>query len=152
MAIAYETPVALTLTAAATLGNNAAATSSAVVAPTTGNTVDALVEIDIGVGAVGATPAATVGVNVYAYASLDTTYPDGISGTSAAHTIDAEGNNLRFLGFIACQTQSTTQRSNVFSIAAAYGGIVPPQWGIVVQNVTGVALTSCSGTYSHVSY
>jgi hypothetical protein len=92
-------------------------------------------------------------VYLYAYGSEDgTNYEDAFGGSDAAHT----PLNLKLIGVLDCQTQNVTYRG-VFSVAQAFGGILPRKWGIVVRNYTGQALAadvnaaSYSGVYATAS-
>jgi hypothetical protein len=80
-------------------------------------------------------------VVVFAQASYDgtPTYTTGpASGTSAANEAD-----LHYVGSIPLNTASTNH-SKVFSLAAAFGGVLPHSSRLVFKNDCGVALTSAT--------
>lgn len=81
---------------------------------------------------------------IYAYGcSDDTNFTGGATGSDGAYTME-DPSNLKFVGEINTPTNSGTYRGT-FSVAAAFGGILPKQWGIVVVNKTGAALgASCT--------
>jgi hypothetical protein len=108
--------------------------------------LDALVQVSILTNAAGVS--ATGYVNVYAYGSADgTTYSGGASGADAAITLPANGSNLRLIGTMFAGATATTYRA-IFSVAAAFGGVLPPRWGIVVEQVTGAALDATGGNHA----
>lgn len=77
-------------------------------------------------------------VVIFARSSLDgTNYTTGpVSGTTTTDEQD-----LKFVGVIPCNTNSTLQRK-IFDLAALWGGALPPYIEIVAKNDTGSALAS----------
>ena len=67
-------------------------------------------------------------------------------GTDAAVTIDSP-TNMTGPFVISCPATSTTYRLVIGSVASAFGGVLPYEWGFVLQNYTGQALAS-SGNLS----
>lgn len=135
--------VTITLTSLASAGWR----SSAVVDNTTDKYLDALVGGKIQVGAVSADGT----LEIYAYGTYDgTEYNGGLDGTDTAITwgttpsaSSVEGfNNLELLGVIAVDTTDDNKdiRWGPFSVAEAFGGLLPSKWGVVVKNNTGLAL------------
>jgi hypothetical protein len=86
-------------------------------------------------------------INVYAYGTADagTTYSDGVGGTDAGVTLTAPPN-LRLIGTINVVANSTTYEGGPFSVAAAFGGLLPDHWGIVIENKTGATLDASIGS------
>ena len=126
---------------------------------TTNNIVDAMVTVDVTVGAI--TPTASTNILIWAYGSENGTTFSGAQsgsvealGTDSAETIDVDGNNLVYLGSIHCHTASIQDESKPMSIASAFGGIMPRKWGLVIQNQTGLALAASghSVQYSEIYY
>jgi hypothetical protein len=80
-------------------------------------------------------------VNVYAYASVDggTTYTEGATGSDAAITLTNPPNAIR-IGSINVVANATTYYGGPFSIAQAFGGTLPPKWGIIIENQSGGTL------------
>lgn len=121
--------------------------------------MDALVSGSIQVGAV----AADGTISIFAYGSVDggTVYSGGLAGTdetitwgTTPSTSSVEGfNNLKLLGVVSVDT--TDDNNDIefgpFSVAAAFGGVLPKSWGIVVLNETGVALhaTGTNNTFDY---
>lgn len=126
------------------LGNNGQQQSTAI-----DNTVnlflDAEVQAKIKTNAAGTN--ATGIVNIYAYGTADggTDYTDGLSGTNGAATL-TNPPNVRLIGTINAVANATTYVGGPFSVAAAFGGILPDHWGIVVENLTGAALDASVGS------
>lgn len=103
--------------------------------------LDELVELEIHMGT--GTSGADKGLTVYAYASIDaaTTYTESASGSEGSYTM-ATDRQLRPIGFIPATVTSATLKAGPFSVAAAFGGVLPERWGIVVYNNTGIALST----------
>ena len=111
--------------------------------------LDALVQLLIDVN--GA-PAGDENVLVYAYGSADngTTYSGGATGADAAFGAVAGQliTNAKLLGIVAVDADAEVFESDVFSIASAFGGVVPAKWGIIAVNQTGQALdVGCDAFY-----
>lgn len=120
------------------LTNNSARQSTAI--DNSSNTfVDALVMIKVTSG--GSGTAATGYINVYAYGSVNggTNYSDSASGSDGSITLTAPPN-MRIIGIINVVANSTTYWGGPFSVAAAFNGILPQYWGIVIENKTGGTL------------
>lgn len=94
------------------------------------------------------TPANDKAVYVYAYGSVDgTNYTDNATGTDAAITL-RDPTNVRLVNVIPVpDSGGLTYESSPFSIAQAFGGILPPKWGIIVRNYTGVSLSNTEGDH-----
>ncbi len=135
----------LTITIASLTNNSAR--ESTVVDNTTNLFLDALVMVKVKSAA--ASTAATGYVNVYAYATVDdgTTYSDTATGSDAAITLTAPPN-VRLIGVINVVANSTTYKSGPFSVAAAFGGVLPAKWGIILVNKTGATLTATGGDHA----
>lgn len=139
--------ITITLTSLA----NAGARQSTSVDNSSNLFLDALVFLKIksASGSVSATGYAYV----YAYGSVDggTTFSDSASGTDGSITLTVPPN-MRLIGVINMVAVSTTYEAGPFSVAAAFGGILPAEWGIVVVNNTGAAFdgTTASAYYQGV--
>lgn len=109
---------------------------------TTNDPIDVLVEVAVTPGTV----AGNKQVLVFAKASLDGT---NFSTGPESGTTTTDEPNLVFVGTIPCNTNSAEQRG-IFSLAAAFGGVLPQRSKIIVKNETGAALAS-SGHSVHYS-
>ena len=115
--------------------------------------LDALVQLKINTGNVGA-PAGDKNCLVYAYGTADggTTYSGGATGADADYGGVAGQliDNCPMLGIVTVDAQNETFESDVFSVASAFGGVLPQKWGIIVMNQIGQALGSSSAFYQGV--
>jgi hypothetical protein len=109
--------------------------------------LDALVQLHVKLAA--GSPSGDKAVYVYAYGSEDgTNYTDNATGSDAAITLRTP-TNLKLIGAIACpDSGGLTYKSHPMSIAAAFGGVMPRKWGIVIQNKTGVAFDGTEGNHA----
>lgn len=119
--------------------------SAGTITHNTNQPLDVLVEVT-------ATPGTVSGnkqLLVYAKASLDGT--NQTTGPETGTTVTDEPN-LYYVGTLPLNTNSTTQ-TKVFSLAAAYGGLLPYASEIVVRNDSGAALNASGGSvyYSEIS-
>jgi hypothetical protein len=119
---------------------NGAYRQSSVVDNTTNKFIDALLGGFIRTGSVAPTNNSVI--EVYVYGTYDgVTYTGGCSGSDAAYIADGEQDELRFLTSITVDADTDTPY--VFgpvSVSQAFGGVLPPKWGVVVRNGTGQAL------------
>ena len=130
----------------ASLANNSARQST-VIDNSTNVFLDALVQLKI---KTGASSTATTGyVNVYAFATVDggTTYTENAGASDAAITLTAPPNAV-LIGRINCVANATTYYSSPLSVAAAFNGVLPEKWGIIVENKTGGTLDSTAGNHA----
>jgi hypothetical protein len=125
--------------------NLVAGRASAAVDNTTADAIDALVG---GKVTTGTSPTADRQIEIWAYGSYDgTSYSGGATGSDANLTPQAK-SLLKLL--VVIPTTSTSNQLYTWgpvSIAQAFGGIVPPKWGIYIVHNTGVALNSTSGNH-----
>ncbi len=141
----FGTTTAITITATTLASSATAGRSSTAIDNTTDLYLDALIEITPTIAA--GTPANDKNVYVYAYDSIDgTNYTDGISGTDAAYTFRVP-THLRLIGVVPIAAGGVAYRSMAMSAAAAFGGVLPPKWGIAVLNYCGLAFTAFSAQY-----
>lgn len=90
-------------------------------------------------------PANSKGVYVYAYSGLETTYTNPASGSEGTITlldVTTNAQALTYVGFIPYTTTDEVVESQVFHLAQAFGGAVPPKWGVVLVNHSGAAIAS----------
>lgn len=111
----------------------------------TDDAVDALV----GGGLVtGTSPTAARQIEVWAYGSYDdTNFNEDITGTDANKTLVTK-STLRLLTIIpTTATSNTVYRWGPYSIAQAFGGMIPVRWGIFIVHNTGVNLNATGGNH-----
>ncbi len=144
--LAYGTTTAFPLTLASLASSATAGRESTAVSNTTNLFQDALVYVKAVLQA--GTPANDKAVYVYAYGSLDgTNFPDAVTGVNAAITLN-DPTQLRLIGVLNAPTSAGTF-DGTYSVAQAFGGVLPPSWGIVVRNYTGIALHATEGSHAY---
>lgn len=151
---AYGTPVPLTITLASL------ATSSTLLVGRESTAIDqkdVTDAIDVLVGGkitTGTSPTASRQIEVWAYGSYDDAeFSGSAAGSDAALTVTAESKTLlRLLTIIPTHgTSDTAYKFGPFSLAEAFGGFVPVQWGVFVVHNTGVNLNSTAGNHEIVA-
>lgn len=108
-----------------------------------------------GIVRVGTTPTVNTQINIYAWSELEDTgpsRPDSFGTTAAARSITSAGVGQGYLRFLASLNvdATTTDRDYPFgmlSLAALFGGTIPPQWGLWIVHNTGVALNATSTNF-----
>lgn len=128
--LVYGTTTTITVTNITTLANAASGTSGTV-DNTTDLFLDAFVEVIV---TPAAAPLATGYVEIYAKGSVDNTDFD-------------DDNNAKWAGTLMMGSTATTARKRVVSVAAAFGGNLPPFWQVFVKNSSGAAFTSATLSY-----
>lgn len=130
---------------------NGAARASAEVSNVTNQYRDALVHVRVTLAA--GTPANELRLNVYAYGSEDGShYQDQATGADIA-VVMRTPSNLSLIGIIETPAAGgLTYVSAPMSVAQAFGWVLPRKWGIVVHNLSGLALavTGNGASYSGV--
>jgi hypothetical protein len=137
---------AITCTLASLASSATAGRESTVIDNTTNLFLDVLVSLTVKLQA--GTPANDKAVYVYAYGTVNdgTDYTDGATGSDAAFT-PTDPPNVRLIGVISAPASAGTYKGGPFSVAAAFGGVLPAKWGIVVRNYTGIALSATEGDH-----
>ena len=146
---------ALTMASIASLANgNASFSSAGQLDNTTNLYLDALVVVQLSQSA--SAVANDKAFYVYAYGSDGTNYPEGITGTDAGYTIlgsaGALTTALRLIGVIPA-VASDTNYHGPFAVAPAFGGVLPPKWGLVFLNFGGQTLAGSgnAATYTAIA-
>lgn len=123
--------------------------------------VDNTANLDIdhlvsGMITLGTSPVAGKRISVYAYAPVRiasgvATYPDGITGTDANKTMTSSNvADASLVWLWSAYTDATSDRPFYMpprSIALAFGGQLPPYWGIFVTHDSSVALNATAGNH-----
>ncbi|MGH9524206.1 MAG: hypothetical protein ACRD3E_16910 [Terriglobales bacterium] len=135
--ISYGTRTAVTCSLNS-LANNSNRESNAV-----DNTSALAVDYEVAV-VLALAASVTVGdvVTVWCAASDGTDYTGGGSGSDSSYSALGEGQ-LQLIGIITCVTTSAkTYKFILPSLAAFFGGAVPPKFSFIVENASGQALAS----------
>lgn len=144
------TPVTVTITLASLASSTSlnSGRESAVILSTTYLAVDYLIGGSIMTSTTA--PTANRSIEVWAYGSWNgTTFSGGCTGADAALTFASEKTLLQLLQVI--NTDATASHSYEFgpcSIAQAFGGVPPIEWGVWVGQNTGQALNANSSNHS----
>lgn len=137
-----QSPSSLSAGSLSTLASGAF-TSSTHMNHTTNNPLDVLVRVSVATtNAVGSNKL----LIVYAQGSLDNT--NFTSGPTSGTTTTDEPD-LQFVGVVPMNSSSTTH-TRFFSLAAAFGGVLPRFSRLVFKNEAGAALTSATVETSEV--
>lgn len=150
--ILYGTKVTMTMTLASLASDTnlvAGRESTAVDNKDVDDAIDALVG---GKVTTGTSPTASRQIEVWAYGSYDdTTFSGGASGSDANLT-PSEKTLLKLLTIIpTANTSDKAYQWGPFSVAQAFGGVLPVQWGIYIVHNTGVNLNA-TGSNHEVEY
>lgn len=157
LAFATEAALTITLTGLATSSTLVAGREATAVDNTTNKYLDYHLA---GKVTTGTTPTDLKTIQVWGYGQVEDTpeYPDVFDGTDSAETVTSSDIRNAGLNFICdTGTNNTSDRTYWFkpcSIAAAFGGVVPPRWGIFVVHDTGVNLnaTATNHRFNHQGY
>jgi hypothetical protein len=106
--------------------------------------LDALVQLKV---KTGSSVSGDKAVYVYAYGTTESSmgYSGDASGTDGAY--NGAIDNTKLIGVISTPAAGTAYVSDVMSIANAFGGKLPSEWGIIIQNKTGAALDGTESNY-----
>ncbi len=143
---AFGSSTAITCTLASIAGAGSARESTAV---DNGTNLFLDVMVYLAIKLQSGSPSGDRAIFIYAYGSEDgTNYGDNATGSDAALTLRTP-TNLRPLGTINCpDSGALTYKSGPMSLAAAFGGVIPRKWGVVVQNLTGVTFSATEGDHA----
>lgn len=144
VALAYGSQNSLTVTNLHSLANSATTVwRSAAVDNTSDLWEDAQVVVTLAFS--GTAPGNSRCAYVYAYSGDGSDYArpaNGSEGTTTIPDVTTNANALRLLGVVPYNTTGETVRTCAFSVAAAFGGSLPPKWGVCIVNHSGAALAS----------
>lgn len=109
--------------------------------------LDALVSIEL--AAVNTAPANEKALFLFAYSLIEgTAYAstgdgtiDGSEGTVTFPSVATLSIVLPILGILPYPVQNKAINSPAYSVAACFGGILPPKWGVAMINRTGMILS-----------
>lgn len=143
---AFQSTQNFTLTLASLASSATAGRESTAVDNSSNLYLDAICQVSVKLQT--GTPGSDKAVYIYAYGSVDgTNYTDNATGSDAAITL-RDPTNARLVCVIPVpDSGAVTYESSPFSIAQAFGGILPPKWGIIVRNYTNVTLSATEGDH-----
>jgi hypothetical protein len=111
--------------------------------------LDALVTLEL--AAVNTAPANSKAIFMYAFALVDTsgsaytgtgsTTPVATESSLAFPDITANAIPMPLLGVVPYPAQNCAINGGPFSVAACFGGILPPKWGVAMINYSGMTLS-----------
>ena len=136
----YGNSAVLTMTLASLAHSLTAGWCSAAVDNSVDNYMDVMFQLKFRL--VAGTPSSDQLVYIYGVGSENgTTFPEG-NGTSAllTHKVPVLMTTLQTIS--ATAAGGLTYIGNVFTIAPAFGGIIPRKWCLFVKNSTGLAFTA----------
>ncbi len=140
-----KTDITITLNSLAT--SSTAGRESTAIDNTSNKFLDALVTVILKVAT--GTIANDKCAYVYAYAGDGVNLTDNATGSDAAVTF-TDPKSFVLIGVVPMPAQSATYEKVAMSVAQAFGGVLPPKWGIVVQNYCGINLDSSGNSASYV--
>lgn len=98
-------------------------------------------------------PANSKGCYIFAYGGLESgTYTNPASGAQGTLTlldVTANPQSMPMVHFQPYTTADEVAESKPFSIAAGFGGILPPYWGLAIINHSGAALAASGNTVKY---
>ncbi len=149
LSYASASDITITLASLATSSTKLVGRESTAVVNTSNLYLDYLVSGKI---TTGTSPTTAKSIEVWCVASWDgTTYPAGFAGSDAAGPTLIAENKASALALIASMatvaTSDTAYHFSCKSIAALFGGIVPPKWSVFVTHDTAVNLNSTGGNH-----
>jgi hypothetical protein len=149
-----STALTITLASLASSSTRLVGRESTAVDNTTNVDLDHLLAGRLRVGASTLTANKAIEVWVYAPVKMTTgtpTYPDVLDGTDSDETFANDGQKASALRLAATIYPATTSGIDYYiapvSVAALFGGIMPPFWGIFVTHDTAVALDSTGSNH-----
>lgn len=88
-------------------------------------------------------------VVIWAYGTADggTNYTQSATGSDAGITLTVPPNARR-VGVMNMVANAVTYKAGPYSVAAAFGGVLPQKWGIIIENQSGGTLDSTGGNHS----
>jgi len=142
----YGSSTAITTTALATLASSATAGwQSAAIDNTTDLALGILITLSVTLAS--GTPASDKTVYVYVYESEDgTSYTDNATGSQGTLT-RRDPTNFKLLGTIATPDAGALTYKQTFTYAPP---VMPRKWGVYVNNITNLAFTAASASYTPV--
>lgn len=147
--LAFGTATAFTKTNANIASSATAGWMSNAIDNTSNLFLDALVNFEL--AAVNTAPADSKAIFIYAYGLVDSAASDytstgdgtpaGSEGTLTFPNVTTQGIVMPRIGIIPYWVQNKAINGGPFSVASAFGGILPPKWGVAMINHSGMTLS-----------
>lgn len=150
--LALQAVQTMTVTNLHSLASSATAGwQSAVVDNTSNLFLDALLMVVI--DHANTAPGSSKASIIFAYGGIESgTYTNPFSGSEGALTltdITTNSQSARYVGTVVYTTQDEITESGPWSIANAFGGALPPFWGVGIMNHSGAAYHSSGNTVKY---
>jgi len=149
----YGSAVVMTMTLASLASDTnlvAGRQSTPVDQKDTDDAIDALVG---GKVTTGTTPTTARQIEVWAFGSYDDTEMSGGAGATDANFTPDEKTLFKLLTVIpTVATSDKVYHWGPFSVAQAFGGMIPVQWGLYIVHNTGVALNATGSNHEAVYF
>jgi hypothetical protein len=150
--IAFQALQTMTVTNLHSLANSATAGwQSAVVDNESNLFLDALLMLELEFA--NTAPANSRAAFIYAYGGLEsgvyTNPASGSEGTLTLVDVTTTPQNLKLIGTVVYSTTNEKAEAGPFSVAAGFGGVLPPFWGIGLINHSGAALEASGNTVKY---
>lgn len=144
----YGTPTAMTITLASLASDTNLVAGRESTALDQKDTLDAIDVLVGGKVTTGTTPTTGRQIEVWAYGSYDDTEFSGTATGSDANLTPGEKSCMRLLTIIpTVATSDKAYKWGPYSIAQAFGGAIPVQFGIYIVHNTAVNLNSTGGNH-----
>lgn len=139
------TNTSMTVTALNSLANSTSQSTgiwgSALVDNATNLDVDEAVTVKITTASSSVSSTGTVVIYFYGCVGGTTTCTDGVSGSQGTQTL-TNPTNLNKVQACNAVATSTAYTCGPYSVQGSFLGVMPTRWGVVVQNLTGAALSA----------
>lgn len=120
--------------------------------------LDALITLEL--AAVNTAPSASKAIFMYAFALVDgsasaytssgDTVPSGSEGTLTFPDVTTNAIPMPLLGIVPYPVQNKAINGGPFSVAACFGGVLPPKWGVAMVNDSNMTLNVTNIKYIEV--
>lgn len=157
--VAFGAATAFTKTNANLATSKTAGWMSNAIDNTTTLALDALVSLEL--AAVNTAPSASKAIFVYAFAVTDgsaaaytssgDTTPSGSEGTLTFPDVTVNAIPMPLLGILPYPVQNKAINGGPWSVAACFGGVLPPKWGVAMVNDSNMTLSVTNIKYVEVT-
>jgi hypothetical protein len=157
--LTYSAAQTMTVTNLHSLASSTtSAWESACVDNSSDKALDALVMVTLDYA--NTAPANDKAAYLYAYGGIEATSGpltnnnngalDGTESTETLTDFTTTADALKLLGALPYGTTNEVVSYGPFSVALAFGGVLPPYWGLVIRNYSGAALAASGNVIKYV--